>query len=175
MEREAENNLTQILIRCLLKDGQNPRFTWFDTTEEKWTLMSPLIAKVLPGEQVNLDCRTLETLFEAWKTMFYLHSRPWEVCPVLRACDLLSYLCRYRDKTRITNLCYKTFFLWSAMQINNDGKSRWCKDKTNWWDSLERHSGPTLQWRRETDLVCRSSLSEQDYTKQTLIGMNSDY
>ena len=57
----------QILMRSLVKDGDNPRFSWFEVSDHKWEIMKPIVETFLTDHEVNRDGRTLDAIFETWK------------------------------------------------------------------------------------------------------------
>ena len=67
MTKEIGNKITKLLIKCLSKEGTEPRFHWFDYNEMEWDGISQVLETVLPEDtDINQDPSTLLTLINKW-------------------------------------------------------------------------------------------------------------
>ena len=70
MDKEIGNKIIKVLIKCLTKEGTQPRFRWFDYDETEWHRISEIQVKVLPRDtEIDQNPATLESLLEAWGTV----------------------------------------------------------------------------------------------------------
>ena len=67
MDKEIGNKIIKVLIKCLTKEGTEPRFRWFDYDETEWHRISEILATVLPRDtDIDQNPSTLETLLDTW-------------------------------------------------------------------------------------------------------------
>ena len=71
MDKEIGNKIIKVLIKCLTKEGTEPRFRWFDYDETEWDQMSEILETILPRDtDIGQDPSTLEILLGVWASVY---------------------------------------------------------------------------------------------------------